>query len=198
MSESHSVVVLPRWEFLDRLMRKLEGRRPWGYFETAVLGRGTWMRERLVLFPPGTTAAERRALAVYRHWPVAGACLAIVLTILLGGVLSPALGFFGAFLVYGLIIWLSSNVTRQVRHESVQLATLTILANGNVLTYGNVDSMKAVRATLADLDARMDAGQLSRGAYEAERVALFCSLASQRDRLEGELRDGTIASDTRR
>lgn len=67
----------PAVRLFDRLpepiKRKLEGENAWGYFEVGPLSRGLWMRERLTVSPPGTTAAECRAVVLHRNWPVVGA-----------------------------------------------------------------------------------------------------------------------------
>jgi hypothetical protein len=199
MTEVHAVVVIPRWAPLDRMLGKiakaLEGRNSWGYFETSILSRGAWMRERLVLFPPGTDASERRALTLYRRWPVVGACLALVFMMVIGVVLPPALAFTVAFSLYGVMIWRNAMTTRRLRDESLQLVVLTVATGGHVVWYGNVESMQKSRAALLKIDAGSNSGDLSASEYELEWASLFWSLEADRDRLDAELHEGILSSE---
>jgi hypothetical protein len=178
---------------LDRIVgratRAIEG-QPWGFFESTVIGHGTWMREHLVLFPPDAGRSARRAYGVYRCWPVVGACLAVVFMIVIGAVLPPALAFVASFSLYFVVTWLTSRVTRELRRQSIHLMTLTVAIGGSVRCYGNVDVMRAARASLAALDARVNRGTLLAHEYDLECASVFWSLDAVRADLEDELQEG--------
>jgi hypothetical protein len=71
--------------------RLLDGAHPWGSFD-ATVGRYGLRRYRLVIFPPGISATDRRLLRLWRGWPVGGGMLAMLAMMLLpGAVASPGI-----------------------------------------------------------------------------------------------------------
>jgi hypothetical protein len=192
MAETHSVVVLPRSALLDRalgaLARGLDGKHSWGYLETSAPGRGRWMREQLVLLPPDISPFERRALTMLRHGPVAGACLAMVIMLLIGSVVTPEVAFITAFGLYALAIAASANATRRLRRESIRLVVLTVAVGGNAESYGNVERLSATRAALTAIDERQKSGALSPAEHDLECASLFWKLEAERASLDLELR----------
>jgi hypothetical protein len=67
--------------------RLLDGAHPWGFFD-ATVGRYGVRRCRLVIYPPGTTAADRRLARLWRGWPITAAVLGLLAVMLLGNVAS--------------------------------------------------------------------------------------------------------------
>ena len=171
-------------------MRKLEGENAWGYFDVAPLSRGLWMRERLTVFPPGTTAAERRAMVRYRNWPVLGAVVALFAMIGFGLVLPASAAFLVAFALYGVGILLSARATHRVRKESVRLVVITVAGSGGASSYGNVRSMSTARSAFESLDTRARDEDLTPVQYEREWACIFLALKTQGAALSGELRRG--------
>ena len=162
----------------------------WGYFEATALGRGAWLRERLTLLPPGTSDSERRALAFFRNWPVIGAVGALLVMIPLGLTLPPVVAFAAAFGIYALVIWQGARMTRRLRSASVHLVVLTVPMSTGARSYGNVASLRACVAALADLDSRRCA--LTEPQYEAEWGAIYWDLYANRDALDREVQSRTV------
>ena len=73
----------PRW-----WSRLLDGAHPWGSFD-ATVGRYGIQRYRLIVYPPGSTAADRRLARLWRGWPITGAVLALLAFMLFGNVVAP-------------------------------------------------------------------------------------------------------------
>ncbi len=70
----------PRW-----WSRLLEGAHPWG-FSDATISRYGVRRYRLIIYPPGTTAADRQLARLWRGWPITAAVLGLLAVMLLGNV----------------------------------------------------------------------------------------------------------------
>ncbi|MCU1420594.1 MAG: hypothetical protein JWN36_245 [Microbacteriaceae bacterium] len=167
----------------------------WGYFEATALGRGAWLRERLTLLPPGTSDSERRTLAFFRNWSVIGAVGALLVMIPLGLALPPLVAFVAAFGVYAAVIWQGARMTRRLRSALVRLVVITVPLSAGVRSYGNVASLRASIAALADLDSRRAA--LTEPQYEAEWGAIYWELYSHREALGLEVQQGVLDSERR-
>jgi hypothetical protein len=63
--------------------RLLDGAHIWGSFD-AMVGRYGLRRYRLIVFPPGISAADRRLLRLWRGWPLGGGVLAMLTVMLVG------------------------------------------------------------------------------------------------------------------
>ncbi len=178
-------------------MRVLDGKHPWGYFEATRLSRGAWMRERLTVFPPGTNAAERRALTFHREWPVIGAILAMFAMVLFGSVLQPFPSCVLAFALYGVGVWLTTRATRRLRAASRCLMVITIGFDGSATSFGNIRSMKAARLALERLERDHRDGLLTPVRYEAEWASIYRAIDDDRVALADELREGILSSERR-
>lgn len=194
MKHADVVSTEPAVRLFDRLpepiKRKLEGENAWGYFEVAPLSRGLWMRERLTVFPPGTTAAECRAVVLHRNWPVVGAVVALFAMIGFGVVLAPFGAFLVAFALYGVGILLSARATHRVRRESVRLVVITVAVSGGASSYGNVQSMSMARSAFESLDIRARDEDLTPAQYEREWASIFQALKTRGAALSAELERG--------
>ena len=105
--------------------RLLDGAHPWGSFD-ATVGRYGLRRYRLVIFPPGISATDRRLLRLWRGWPVGGGMLAMLAMMLLGdAVASPGstlLVVAAAYLGVGVVLFvLTAGVRAGVRSMSLIL-----------------------------------------------------------------------------
>jgi hypothetical protein len=103
----------------------LDGAHPWGSFD-ATVGRYGIRRYRLIVYPPGSTAADRRMARIWRGWPIAGAVLALLAVMLFGNVIaSPdtVLGYaVAAYVVMGALLFLRAGPARvRVRSMSIIL-----------------------------------------------------------------------------
>ncbi|WP_371328025.1 DUF6611 family protein, partial [Mycobacterium sp. 1423905.2] len=63
--------------------RLLDGAHPWGSFDASVSRYGV-RHYRLTIFSPRSTAAQRRWARLWRHCPIAGAALMLIVVMLLG------------------------------------------------------------------------------------------------------------------
>lgn len=63
--------------------RLVDGAHPWGSFDATISRYGV-RRYRLIIYPGGIAAADRRAARIWRGWPLGGAVLVLVAVILLG------------------------------------------------------------------------------------------------------------------
>jgi uncharacterized protein DUF6611 len=63
----------------------LDSAHPWGSFDAPV-GRYGVRRYGLMIYPPGTSTADRRMARLWRGWPITGAVLVLLAVILLGNV----------------------------------------------------------------------------------------------------------------
>jgi hypothetical protein len=80
----------------------------------------------LVVYPPGSTAADRRLARMWRAWPITGAALALLAVMLLGNVAASAdtvLGYAVAFYVgIAALLFLRAGPARvRVRSMSIIL-----------------------------------------------------------------------------
>jgi hypothetical protein len=109
------------------LSRLLDGNHPWGSFDVR-LGCHGWCRSyRLVVFPPGIGALDRRLVRLWRGWPAWGAVLWLLAAICLSRALPPAivltLALTGYVGVGALLFVLAGKVRSQVRSLSVTVST---------------------------------------------------------------------------
>jgi hypothetical protein len=105
--------------------RLLDGAHPWGSFD-AVVSRYGVRRYRLVIYPPGTSTADRRLARLWRGWPISGAVLVLFAVVLSGNVAaSPdtVLAFaVAAYVSIGALLFLRAGPARvHVRSMSVVL-----------------------------------------------------------------------------
>ena len=158
------------------LTRLLEGRYLWGDFRSGPPGRTGWLNYRLTVYPPGTNAAERRALQFWYSWPLVGALLSIVTFAWAGGKIRPevlvpavAVGYL-AGIVAG---WM---LTRGTRRAVRRLYVAQFPDNGRIATLGDAATLgRAVRA-LSELDARLSAGEVTMPEYENGWWSVYDSL----------------------
>jgi hypothetical protein len=66
--------------------RLLDGDHPWGSYDVKI-SRYSVRRYRLIIYPPGTTAADRRLARLRRGWPLGGAVL-VLFAIMIGDAVS--------------------------------------------------------------------------------------------------------------
>lgn len=145
----------------------LDGSRRWGSFDAAV-GRYGVRRDRLVIYPPGISSADRRLARMWRGWPVSGAVLALLAVMFLGDRVAPpavVLGYAAiGYVTVGAVLFLRAGPGR------VPVRSLSA-----VLVPPAVDAREACRHTewavlvdaLSRADRRLTVGAISRVEYEA-------------------------------
>ncbi len=107
--------------------RLLDGVHPWGFFD-AMVGRYGLRRYRLVVFPPGIGAGDRRLLRLWRGWQTGGGLLALLAVMLLSDAVSSSattlLVAAATYVGVGAVLFvMTADVRPRVRSMSVILLT---------------------------------------------------------------------------
>ena len=138
----------------------------WGSFDVFPARYGV-SRYRLVVFPPGICARDRRMLRLWRAWPVWGAALWLTVQIL--GVLAatPA-----AALIGGSMLYLGSGALTYalIGDARWQVRTISAVTMAGIRDAEMAEKYAALRrfARLLDrADLRLDEGQISPTEHEA-------------------------------
>ncbi|WP_223692716.1 DUF6611 family protein [Leifsonia poae] len=160
-------------EFWRRLA---EGGAPWGTVDVTPASRGLWRRVRLIVYPPGTTRAERRALRFAHSWPIAGALTALVAMVLLAGAWPPVLGLCVLLLLYLAGFWVGARLTRLLRGRVKSIIVSTVSVGGELKVYGDGDLLRSTMERLDALEKRRLAGRVDPVAYEAEWAEVYDAL----------------------
>jgi hypothetical protein len=147
--------------------RLLDGAHPWGSFD-GMVGRYGVRRYRLIIYPPGTTTAERRLARLCRGWLVGGAVLGFLAVMLLGNLVSsPTAVLVVALVTYvsvGTLLFLLAGPARvQIRSMSVVLMPET--ADAHELR--RYTEWRALVHLLIRADHMLTTGAISSGVHEA-------------------------------
>jgi hypothetical protein len=147
--------------------RLLDGAHPWGSFD-ATVGRYGLRRYRLVVFPPGISATDRRLLRLWRGWPVGGGTLAMLAMMLLG----DAVASLGTTLLVVAAAYVGVGVVLFVRTAGVRagVRTMSVILLAGDLGPREVRSF-AEWGVLVDLltgaDGKLTAGTIEPAQHEA-------------------------------
>jgi hypothetical protein len=151
-----------------RTARLLEGEHRWGRIEESsalFVGRTGVCARRLVVYAPGTDAADRRILTLWRSWPVVGGALAFAVALALAPA-APVAALIGMLTVYlgGLgVVGMRSRRARRgcrsVRSSSVDLST------GREVV-GDEELLDSCAAELRRLEHLRDSGRIDEVAFE--------------------------------
>ncbi|HEY5222308.1 MAG TPA: DUF6611 family protein [Microbacteriaceae bacterium] len=162
-----------------QLFRRLtEGRQSWGVVDRSPAYRGLWCEVRLTVYPPGTTAAQRRLFHAVHSWPIAGVIAGMVLMVALGPTVPAAfeLGAGGALYAAGFAV--GAVLLRPFGNRMRRLAAVITASAGDWHADGDIELIAATLARFAALDDRRQAGALSPAGYEAEWGAIYDTLPS--------------------
>ena len=148
--------------------RLLEGPHDWGFFEetsTLYAARTGIRARRLVVFPPGTSAAERRALVLRRRWPTAGGIVALLAALVAAPVSSTAaLAAMLTVYVSGCIVGVVS--TRRIWRSRSELRCSSVRFAETWETYGEPLAVEESLAALLALERARDAGRIDEVGFE--------------------------------
>lgn len=151
-----------------RAARLLEGAHTWGFFEEtsalSVARTGVHAR-RLVVYPPGTSAGERRALVFRRHWPAAGGLLALLVA-LVASTVSPFVALAAMLTVYASGFVVGAVITRGVGSSCRELRCSTVRLGERFEAFGDVEGVEACFASLLALERARAAGRIDEVAFE--------------------------------
>ena len=133
-----------------------------------MVGRYGVRRYRLIIYPAGTTTAERRLARLWRGWPVGGAVLGLLAVMLLGDVVSSPIAVSAVALVayvgVGALLFMLAGPARvQVRSMSVVL--MPEAADPHELRRYN--EWQALVQMLIRADHMLVTGAISSGEHEA-------------------------------
>lgn len=148
-------------------LRLLDGPHRWGAF-SATVGRYGVRYDRMVIYPPGISTADRRLARMWRAWPVSGAALGLMALIFLGQAATPpaeVLEFVvAAYVSIGALLFLRAGPARvPVRTLS---AVLVPPASHAGEQRRHSDWERLVQA-LTQADRLLALGAISRVEYEA-------------------------------
>src|ERR1700733_16311890 len=85
MRKTQRQTVEPGARWFSRL---LDGDHPWGFYKVKT-SQYAVRRYRLIIYPPGATAADRRLARLQRGWPLGGAVLVLFAMMIGDAVSSP-------------------------------------------------------------------------------------------------------------
>jgi hypothetical protein len=163
------------------VQRATEGDHPWGFVvvpNVLDLRRG-WARFRLVVFPPGTSVGERRALTLSRRWPVWGALVALAAEMLFGSLWSAPVVTLVVVGLYLFGVAIGQAATRRLRRDVRSVVVAVTDLGGVQRSFGDAELYRASVAALDELDLRMREGELTPVGYEAGWAAVYTALGSE-------------------
>ena len=162
----------------DTVHTVVEGKRPWGFVEsTGAVSRSGWDRHRLIVFPPGITTSERRALTFVRRWPLWGAIAFLLIEIIFGSIWPSAAATIILIALYLTGIAVGLIRTRTLRKRVRQLTVSVVVLSGGTETFGDKGLYGRSVYALADLDRRLSTGELTPTQYEAGWSTVYDGLA---------------------
>ncbi|CPR08805.1 hypothetical protein BN971_01363 [Mycobacterium bohemicum DSM 44277] len=147
--------------------RLLDGPHPWGSFD-ATVGRYGVRHYGLIVYPPGTTTADRRLARIWRGWPTAGGALGLLAVILLGDTAAPP----ATVLEYAVAAYVGIGALLFLRGGPVRVHVRSLSA---ILLPGNADADERRKHTewavvvsmLTQADRAVADGAISLVDYEA-------------------------------
>lgn len=149
--------------------------RVWGSFDIYPARYGVG-RYRLVVFPPGITAGERRMLRVWRAWPLWGAALWLSLQVAGAAAGMPETALIGGTMIYiaagALTFALSGENRLRVR---TSWAT-TIAGYGHHEVDGQYARLRVLARALDQADLDLEDGRISALQHEARWWQVYDAL----------------------
>lgn len=157
----------------------LDGAHLWGSFD-ATVGRFGLRRYRLVIFPPGISATDRRLLRLWRGWPVGGAVLALLALMLLGDAVAPPgitlLVVAAAYLGVGAALFV---VTAGVRAGVRSMALILLAGDLDPRERQSFAEWDVLVDLLTTADDELAAGKIAPVQYEASWWQAYDRLGAQ-------------------
>lgn len=150
----------------------------WGRLDVSPTVRSGCVSTRLSVYPPGTTAGERRALHFHRSWPLSGAFFTLAVALFLAP-WPPVLVATTAVALYGGGLWVAATMTRELRAgiRSLSVAELATARGAEVV--GDVTLLRTTLRQLTALDALLSIGALDAVEHEARLAAIYESLPAE-------------------
>jgi hypothetical protein len=147
-------------------LRRIDRGPRWGSFDVYPSRYGV-TRYRLVVFPPGISAEDRRLLRLWRSWPIWGMVLFLVSELFLTQLASA-----GMALVVAAVLAIGPGaaamvLTTHVRTRVRSLSVVRVAGYPDAATMFAFSELTALAETLADADTRHSRGDLSAVDHEA-------------------------------
>jgi hypothetical protein len=152
---------IPRW-----WARLLDGRHEWGAIDTSPTRHGV-TRYRLVVFPPGTDAVERRLLRAWRAWPTWGLMVWVVAQFLVGTILTPGTAFVASTIAYLAVGAVLFARVAELRTRVRTLSVVQMAGYPDPHSAAVFKELKSLAAALCHADYLRDSGQSSPADHEA-------------------------------
>lgn len=165
-----------------RTTRLLEGAYRWGRIEesTALFTARTGVCvRRLVVYAPGSDAADRRILTLWRSWPVVGGALAFAVALALAPVAPPA-ALVGMLAVYIGGLAIVGRLSKRARHGCRSLKSSSVQLTTGVETIGDEEQLEEAFAELALLESLRDRGRLDEVGFELGWARVYDRLGTGR------------------
>jgi hypothetical protein len=138
----------------------------WGSFDAYPARYGV-ARYRLVVFPPGMTAGERRMLRLWRGWPLWGAALWLGLQI--GGEAAgmPETALIAGSMIYIAVGALTFALAGETRMRVRTLTAMTMAGYAHEDADRQYSALRVMARTLDQADLDLDEGRISALQHEA-------------------------------
>lgn len=149
-----------------------EGHRTWGEYNLWASARGSVLNHRLVVFPPGISAARSRLLRAWRSWPQA-ALLSLILVAVLMTV--PLFGRLLAAVIAAAFAGVYLTLARKTEPERGRVRQLRAVDLGEQATADDLarcTQLRLLYLRLARADEQLALGELSR----AEHAEIWCEV----------------------
>lgn len=140
--------------------------RVWGSFDIYPARYGVG-RYRLVVFPPGITAGERRMLRVWRAWPLWGAALWLILQVAGAAASMPETALIGGTMVYIAAGALTFALAGENRLRVRTLWATTIAGYGHHEVDQRYARLRVLARALDQADLDLEEGRISALQHEA-------------------------------
>ncbi|WP_020108201.1 DUF6611 family protein [Nocardia sp. 348MFTsu5.1] len=182
----------PRW------IRLLDGDQSWGSTDTWYSRHGT-IRRRLVVFPPGFSATERRCLRLWRGWPLWGSGLWLTVEITLSNPIAPI-----AALIVSTTVVLLAGIAAFIRASGVRPGVRTqdvlVASDGLVDLDTMLENAEITRQTqtLIDADDQHAAGQINAIEHEAIWSTIYHQIPAAKPSIPGTQRVRSSAETAQR
>jgi uncharacterized membrane protein len=140
----------------------INGSHRWGVYESTAplsMRRNGWGRFVLIVYPPGTNLAERRAITFHRRWPAWGGMI-LLLAAMIAARIEPY-ATIPFVLLYATGILVGFVKTRRLRSHTRRLTVAVASLGGQPEVIGDAKLLNASVKSLVELDLQLQLGHLN-------------------------------------
>lgn len=158
-------------------------RSDWGILDVCPTDRTGWViRHELIVYPPGTNAAERRAYRFWHLWPAVGVIVAVAAMGLSSVVVPDAWCLAVAAVIYLAGFAVALGPTRRVRRGLHRRVAYSGHFTEGRSTRGDIVTLERAALDLIDLDRARERGECDPVHYELAWADAWRELAADRGR----------------